>query len=54
MSKGECFWIIYLIIALGGGLGVWTTGNRWWFGASLAGMLLIGLLGVAVFGWPIK
>lgn len=57
MTIALAFWIIFLVAAVFGvGASVWTTAGKDWRGAmpSLVVLVLIFLLGWAVFGAPIK
>lgn len=53
MAKGEVFWVVYLLcILFGFGWNVWTPqGSPYsWVGSFVPNMILLGLLGWAVFG----
>jgi len=54
MSKELLFWIIYLICFLFGGWWGFTGDNRRYVWPGLIVFILVGLLGWAVFGAPIK
>lgn len=56
---GRGFWLIFVIVGLLGGFFWWPRAaggpDRFYpFGGYLIVLILIGLLGVGVFGWPIK
>ena len=59
MGAGVWFWLIYVIFGVAGllGVGPWF-GNRWGPYGPLGGwvvlFLLVGLLGLPVFGNPVK
>lgn len=57
MLISTLFWIIWLICLIFGGVGVFRSAddNRWYGGGfSLVVWVLLGLLGWATFGAPIK
>ncbi len=54
MSKELLFWMIYLICLLFGGWLGYSSGDRRWIGGGVIIFILVGLLGWAVFGAPIK
>lgn len=56
MPAGIWFWLIYVILVLFG-MGLYypfPEDSRRHAGVSLVMFILIGLLGVGIFGWPIK
>lgn len=55
MSAGIWFWLIYVICLLfGGWFGYSTGGDRRYIGGGLVIFVLVGLVGWAVFGPPLK
>ncbi len=55
MSAADWFWIIYVIVALFGGLwGFNNGGDRRYLGGGIVIYILIGLLGWGMFGSPLK
>ena len=58
MGANIWFWLIYVIIGVLGiaGMGPWRTQQYPWapFGSWLILFILIGILGIGVFGTPIR
>ena len=55
MSKGAWFWIIYVIVALFGGVICWRTpAARPWGWVLVCIFILVGLVGWAQFGPPMR
>jgi hypothetical protein len=54
MSAGIWFWLLYVICVVFGGWLIWPAQDRRMFGSYGVIMILIGLLGWAVFGSPLK
>lgn len=54
MSLAIWFWIFYVLGLCGGFYFAYAPTNRWWFGAPLVNAVLFFLLGLAVFGSPVK
>lgn len=55
MSIGFLFWLLYIIALIFGAWWNWPAGgNVRPFGGAMMVFVLIGLLGVKVFGWPIN
>lgn len=59
MSIGLLFWILMVLWGFFGGRALWpgqagAAGNYYPFGAGLLLFILIALLGIGQFGWPIR
>ena len=58
MGANIWFWLIFVIIGCFGGfqMGPWRTDtNRWgFFSGYVVCLVLIGILGIHVYGWPIR
>lgn len=51
LTVGLLFWLLYIIGFL---FHAWRDRATLWDGPSLFWWVLIGLLGIGTFGWPIK
>jgi hypothetical protein len=55
MSLSFLYWFLVLVyILFGGYLGFRPNGDRWYFGASLLTLLLLIVIGLKLFGFPIQ
>lgn len=55
MTVGFLFWLLMILwLLFGGWFAFRPNGDRYTFGWSLLVFLLFLLLGIRVFGWPIK
>jgi hypothetical protein len=54
MTLAIWYWIFFILGIVLGGFIAYTPGNRWWFGAPLIYTILFFILGLAVFGSPIR
>lgn len=54
MTIGFIFWLIFLIALILGCVPAWRNDSRFVWGSGLLLAVLLFLLGVGVFGWPIR
>jgi hypothetical protein len=55
LSIGLLFWILFIVATVLGGIGFYNNRSDYWgFGNSLLTWILILLLGIGTFGFPIR
>jgi hypothetical protein len=54
MSAGTWFWLIYVVAAVVALFFGYRAGNRTLGVFGVVVFVLLGLVGVAVFGWPVR
>ncbi len=52
MTIGFLFWLLIILWVIFGAVGR-GLGDRYWYGNGLLVLILLILLGIKVFGWPI-
>lgn len=54
MSVGVWYWLFVILALVFGGWQTYSGDTRWRWGGNLIIFILFALLGVHLFGWPIK